>query len=203
MKKLAFDTETSGIDPKTYKVLTVYMAVLNDDDSIADEIDLKIMPDSGLIPYQQQALDVNGIDLEEHKKEAITYGEAKPMIVDFFKRNSSKKRDLQPCGHNIDFDINFLTSELFTVEEWEKYVHYRKLDTTPLTSFLKEVGMMPEKVGNLESLVEHFGLTKRAAHNAKEDTLMWIDVFKAYKNMFKGMKTGALSATDYDILLIE
>ena len=157
MIKLAFDTETSGLNPKVHKALTVFMATLDDDDNVIDSLDLKVQPDDGVIPFEQGALDVNGIDLESHKVEAITYSEAKLLIVEFFKKNSKKKRDLQPCGHNIDFDIDFMTSTIFDLDEWNKYVHYRKLDTTPLTSFLKEVGIMPDKVGNLSSLVDHFG----------------------------------------------
>ena len=205
MKKLAFDTETSGIDASKHCVLTAYFAVLNDNDDIVDELDLKVIPDSGEFQWEQGALDVNGINLDEHKESAMSYSEARKLILDFFKRNSDKKRSLQPCGHNIDFDIRFITAGLVSLDDWNKYVHYRTIDTMQISSFMKDVDILPEKVGSLESLVEHFGLAKRNAHNAKEDVLMWLDVYKAYKGMFKEMKRGALSGASesLEILLVE
>lgn len=205
MANMVFDTETSGINPAVHCVLTAFFTVLDENDNPVDELDLKIKPDSGEIAFQEEALRVNGINLEEHKKEAITYSEARPLILEFFKKNSVKKRSLIPCGHNINFDINMIIGcGLLSQEEWDKFVHYRTLDTTPLTSFLKEVDILPSKVGNLGSLVEHFGLEKRNAHNAREDVLMWIDVFKAYKKMLIDIKKGALTSSEsLDILLIE
>lgn len=205
MIKMAFDTETSGLDFKKHAVLTAYFAILDENDQVVDELDLKTMPDDGNIEYEQSALDVNGIDLEKHKKEALTYSQARPLIVAFFKKYSpGKKRNIQPCGHNIDFDINMLTNTILDLDTWETMIHYRRLDTSPLTSFLKETEILPEKIGSLTSLVDHFGLQKRLAHNAKEDTLMWVDVFKAMKKMLNDMKKGSLtSSSGFDILLTE
>jgi DNA polymerase III epsilon subunit-like protein len=205
MLKLAFDTETSGIDPDKYCLLTAYFAVLDENDLVVDELDLKVMPDNGEIAFEQSALNVNGIDLEAHKEDAITYSEGAKILESFLSKHSKgKKPQLQPCGHNISFDINFIKKTLLPVDRWEKYCHYRVLDTTPITSMLKEVGIFGEKVGSLESLVEHFGVEKRSAHNAKEDVLMWIDVFKSMKNMLKQMKNGALvDSNKIDILLTE
>lgn len=205
MLKMAFDTETSGINPKIYKVLTAYFAILDENDSVIDELDLKVQPDDGVIPFEQQALDINKIDLEKHKQEAITYSEARPIIAAFLKKHApNKKKRVQPAGHNIPFDIEFVQEYLVDKGFWEEVCHYRLIDTSPITAFFKETEIFPDKLGTLESLVDHFGLPKRNAHNAKEDVLMWIDVFKALKTMMQDMKKGALTSSGgLDILLTE
>ena len=207
MNKMPFDCETGGIDPATSSLLTLYMAVLDSNDQIIDELDLKLKPDDGKYLWTQEAMDVNGINLEEHDKEAITYSQGKVLLMAFLKKNSPKKRSLRPCGHNIAFDIGFIQTHLLSKKEWEDYCHYRVLDTTPIATFMQDIGVWPSKLGSLVSLVEYLGVKKRLAHNAKEDTLMWIDVYVAlqrnFKNIIQNGINGDIGSQDSDLKILE
>ncbi len=185
MLLMPFDLETGGIDPKNNSILTAYFCITDSNLNKIDELELAMMPDDGNINYTQEALDVNGIDIEEHRKIAITYSEAVVKISDFLKKHSPKQRGIRPAGHNIAFDIGFLKEQLGIHDIWESKCHYRVLDTTPVLTFLQDVEVLPSKLGSLESLVTHFGITKLKAHTAKDDVLMWVDVYKSLKNTIK------------------
>jgi len=208
MLKLWFDTETTGLNPSKHGILTAYFAVCDDKLNIVDELYLKVKAfDMNVIEVTPGAMAVNQINLADHLKdpETITYGEAKSVLIDFFKRNGAKntKSRLQPCGHNIQFDIDMLCSWIFDgKEEWEKYVHYRKLDTSGVCSFLKDVGFFPNDLGNLSSLVEYFKIPLKEAHHAKNDVLMNIEVYRAVVGMMKSLKTNAIVSADSSLLSI-
>lgn len=207
MIKMPFDCETGSVDPKKGSLLTAYFCILNDKDEIIDELDLKLKPDDGVYLYEQEALDVNGINIDEHDKVAITYSEGKQRLLSFLKKHSPKKRGIRPCGHNIPFDINFITSHLLAQEEWDKYCHYRILDTTPIATFLQDIGFLPPKIGSLTSLVEHFQVDKKTAHEAKGDVLMWIDVYKKMSQVFKNLAlksgNGDINTVDNELSILE
>jgi DNA polymerase III epsilon subunit-like protein len=43
-------------------------------------------------------------------------------------------------------------------------------------------------LGSLSTVVEYLGIPKRPAHNAKEDTLMTVDVYKKWLDIMKSKK---------------
>lgn len=203
---MPFDCETGGIDPRTSSLLTAYFSIVDDNMNVIDELDLKLKPDDGIYQYTQEAMNVNKINLEEHDKVAITYTEGKKLLMSFLKKHSPKKRGIRPCGHNIKFDIDFVTYHLLSPTEWESYCHYRALDTTPIATFLQDLEVWPSKLGSLTSLVDYLKVQKREAHNAKEDTLMWIDVYKEmtknFKNIINAGLNGDISGGD-DLKILE
>ena len=149
---------------------------------------------------------VNGINLQEHLSDpnTITYEEGKKVLTAFLEKHKikGKRRSFQPCGHNIPFDDEFFWNQLIPKEEWEKHVHYRRLDTTPITSFLKDVGVFPQDVGSLTSLVEYFGIPMGEAHNARGDVLMNIEVYKAMRKLMAEKKEGLTGAVNTSLLQI-
>ena len=56
--------------------------------------------------------------------------------------------------------------------------------------FLKEAGWFPSDLGSLNTVVEYLQLPKRSAHNAKEDTLMTVDVHKKLLEIMGAKKDG-------------
>lgn len=190
---MGFDTETGGLNHKKADVLTAYFAMLDEDLRIVDELDLKLKPDDRLPIADAGALRVNGIDLRKHLEdpETITYSEAKKKLVAFLKKYHKKTgryNNIRPLGQNVQFDIDFVQEYLLPKEEWDSLFHYSKIDTKDRTDFLKDAKWFPEDLGSLGSVVDYLGLPKRAAHNAKEDTLMMIDVHKKLIEIVKGKK---------------
>lgn len=194
---LAFDTETGGLDPKQADVLTFYMAVVEIDTfKIIDELDLKLKPDNGMPRADAGALKVNGINLQQHlaDPDIVTYSQAKVMILAMLKKHLKKNgrfSNLVPMGQNVQFDLDMTWEHLIPKQEWLTICHYMTICTKHRIDFLKEAGWLPQEIGTLGSVVDHLGLPKRNAHNAKEDTLMCLDVYKAILALLESKKSNS------------
>lgn len=204
---IPFDTETGGLNPETSDVLTLYMAVVDENFKLVDELDLKLKPDGGRLPIAEAgALKVNGINLAAHMADpaTITYSQAKEKIVTMLKKYLKKNgrySNLIPLGHNVPFDVGYVTHHILPKEEWEKILHYRTVDTNPIVGFLKDCGWFPKELGNLSSVVEYLNVPKRAAHNAKEDTLMCVDVYRAMLALMASKKNSQSSGSQQQDLI--
>lgn len=203
---LALDCETGGLDPEKTDLLTLYMAIVDEDFKILEEIDLKLKPNEGGIPMaESSALDTNKININEHilDPKTITYLEAKQKIVIMLKKYLKKTggySNLRPLGHNVLFDINYINKYILPIEEWNSLIHYRIADTSQIVSFLKDVGWFPQNLGNLASVVDYLNVPTRPAHEAKNDTLMCIDVYKSILSIMKSKKDNVNSMASQDLI---
>lgn len=201
------DTETGGLNPQTSDLLTIYIAVADENFKILDECDLKLKPDGDRLPVTEAgAMKVNGIDLQKHMSDpnTLTYSEAAVKISTMLKKHLKKNgrySNLIPMAHNIPFDLSYIYQYLLSREEWEKICHYRNVDTNPIVWLMKDSGWWPSDLGNLGSVVDYLNLPKRAAHNAKEDTLMMIDVYKRMLEIMASRKDGGGGSQDLISLL--
>lgn len=192
---LAFDTETGGLDENVEDVLTFYCAIFTYDWKFVDELDLKLKPNDGRFPVANAgALRVNGIDLQKHMADpnTITYAEACEKITAFLAkyRKPGRWSNITPLGHNVPFDQRFTWKHIVPFAVWDKYCHYGIADTKSDGDALKRWGFLPHSLGNLASYVEYFQIPKRNAHNAKEDTLMCVDVARAMQAFMRSKKEG-------------
>ncbi len=206
---IAMDTETGGLDPKITDLLTAYIAVMDAEFKILDELDLKVKPDGGRLPVcDQEALNVNKIDVAKHlaDPETITYSEAKVKIVTMLKKHLKKTgrySNLVPMGHNVNFDVGYLQHYILPKDEWDKILHYRQVDTMPIVNFFKDCGWFPRELSNLGSVVDYLGVPRRNAHSAKDDTLMCVDSYKAMLAIMSSKKENQGSAQQDLIALLE
>lgn len=204
---IPLDTETGGLNPQTSDLLTIYISVADENFKIIDELDLKLKPDNDRLPITEAgAMKVNGINLQEHlaNPETLTYSQAKEKISAMLKKHLKKNgrySNLIPMGHNIPFDLSYIYQYLLSREEWEKLCHYRNIDTNPIVWLMKDSGWWPSDLGNLGSVVDYLDLPKRNAHNAKEDTLMMVDVYKKMIEIMKSKKEGGGGTQDLISLL--
>lgn len=208
MNYMFFDTETGGLNPKIHSLLTAYFAVCDKDLNIIDELELQLKPsDLSKLKLTQEAMNVNKINIQDHLKDpnTITYEEGRVKLKQFFIRNKikGKRKSLMPCGHNIQFDKEMIWEQLMPQNEFEEDVHYRTLDTSSVTTFLKDVGILPEDLGNLMSLVEHFGVPKQEAHNAKGDVRMNIEMYRRMKEMMVSRKLSMIGGNSSLLEIIE
>jgi len=193
LKYLWFDCETGGLDPEKHSLLTAYFAICDRDLNLLDDLYLQLKPsDISQLSVTEGAMNVNKINLEQHIKDpsTLTYDQGKVKLLELLNRNKipKKRKHYQPAGHNVQFDKNFIFEQLIPQEEFEKTVHYRTIDTSHICSFLKDVDILPEDVGNLGSLVEYFGIPMRTAHNAKDDIEMNIEVYRAMRQLMQKTK---------------
>lgn len=202
-KYIAFDFETGGLDPQKNPILTGYFLALDSNLLPLGELDLKVKPDPKYM-VEQEALDVSGIILDKHLSdpESLSMEEAGKKLLSFLEQfggKSKKDKDRpKPLGHNIAFDINFI-SQLIPMDAWGSKVHYSFLCTSVFTNILKDSGVLPDQVGNLESLVKYFNVQQREAHVAKNDILMTVDVYAKMTKMIKD-SVGGSSGLSIDVL---
>lgn len=194
--KMAMDCETGGINQKTADLLTFYVAFLDEEYKILDELDVKVKPDNGRLPVAEAgALKVNGIDIQKHLEdpETITYSEAKVKLVTLIDKHLKKRgrySNIRPLGHNVGFDIAWMQEHILPRDEWEDMFSYSLIDTKTLADFFKDCGYFPSDLGNLGSIVEYLQIPKRTAHAAKDDTLMTIAIYVKLLDIMKSRKDG-------------
>lgn len=208
MYYLFMDTETGGTNPKIHSLLTAYFAICDKDLNIVDDLELQLKPDDiAKLNVTKEAMEVNKIDIDEHLKDpnTITYEEGKKALKDFLIKHKikGKRKSYMPAGHNVAFDKEMIWNQLISQEEFETDVHYRTIDTSSICSFLKDVDILPEEVGNLMSLVDHFGVPKQDAHNAKRDVRMNIEVYRRMKIMMKNRKKEMIGNTNSLLEIVE
>ena len=193
---LAFDTETGGLNQKEADLLTIYVGLVDEEFKIVEELYLKLKPDGGRLPIAEaQALKVNGINIQQHlaDPETITYSEAKVKVITLLKKYLKKNgrfSNIKALGYNVPFDLRWTQEHILPQSDWESILHYKYTDVMQAVDFLKEAGWFPPDLGSLNTVVDYLQLPKRAAHNAKEDTLMTIDVYKKLLEIMKSKKDG-------------
>lgn len=178
---VTMDLETGGVTTNC-SLLTAYFGFLDENLNLLDHLDLKVKPNNGE-PYVVQAggLAVNGINLIEHDKVALTESQCGELLMKKLKQHSKNgKIKLIPIGHNVQFDILFIYEHLLSKKNFDMYVSYRKLDTGTIAQFFKLCGFIPnDKSGSLEYLAELFGVKfKDRAHTAESDAMMCVQILQ-------------------------
>ena len=203
---LAFDCETGTLDPAKGDLLTAYFAILDENFTIIDELDLKLKPEGRLPVAEGGALATNGINIEQHLLDpnTLTYAQGKEKLVTLIKKYLKKRgkySNIIPFGYNIaSFDIAWVQYHLIDKTTWDSLVHYRCFDVMHDVDVLKRHGWLPPFSGPLTSMVEFFGVPKGEAHVAKDDIIMTVGVFKKIKELMDSKKNGG-STTDLISLL--
>jgi len=179
-----FDCETTGLDPVKNDILTL-AGVIEVDGKLIKGIDLKIQPFS-YENISQEALDVNGLTIEEIKtfdKPEVAYRK----LVSFLNKHVNrfnKKDKLIPSGYNVSFDVEFLFQFFKKCNDpyCGSYLDYHKLDVASLVLFFKIHGLFDFHGYKLTDVAQDLNIPLNA-HNAKEDILATRKVY--YKLMDK------------------
>ncbi len=205
----AFDTETGGLDPDKADLLTTYMGIFDEDLNLIDEVNLKLKPDGGRWPIADAgALAVNKIDLEQHmaNPETLTYSEGRKKLTEMvakYSKRTGRSCNMRPLGYNVPFDENWVWKHLVPKEQWDKLMHYKRVDVMERVDFLKECQWFPSDLGSLGTVVAYLGLPTRDAHDAREDVLMTVDVYRRLLQIMKDKKENAAQVTENLLELIE
>lgn len=202
---MPFDSETGGLDENKADLLTWYGAIMNEDYQILDEIYLKLKPEGRLPIAEAQALKVNGIDIQQHlaDPETVTYAVGRERVMSMIKKHLKKNgrfSNIMPMGYNVPFDVRWTQKHLIPQELWLANLHYKINDVMQNVDFLKKAGWFPKDLGSLGTVVAFLGIPKRNAHNAKEDTLMTIDVDKKIMEIMKNKKEGGGATAQQDLI---
>lgn len=193
---MPFDCETGGTNEKTSDLLTLYACIMDEDYKIVDELYLKLKPNGDRLPIAEAgALAVNKINIKEHlaDPETVTYEEGSKKLLAMVKKYVQKRgrfSNMTPFGFNVEFDKKYVCEYLVPYDDWGSIFHYKNADVAQAVDWLRRVGWMPKEVARLADVAEYLQVPKRLAHNAKEDTLMTIDVDRKLVEMMKSKKDG-------------
>lgn len=200
---LATDTETAGLDETKNPILTAYFAVVGEDFGLIDELYLFIKPEAPFDTIEAEAMAVNKIDLAKHVERAdiLTRAQATDKLKDFLKKTKPSGAKLKPLGHNLGFDKSMIQAQILSKADWNNLLHYSEMDTKMLGDALKKAKWLPPELGKLESYVKYFEIPQLGAHEARNDTLMMIEVYKRMTDMLAVRKDGGSSSLDVLSLL--
>lgn len=164
---VVLDTETSGLDPRRDKLISIGAVAVRDGNILLDdtfEVLLKVA-------YNGSSVTVHGITHDEDV-DGMDEPEALALLLDYL-------RDSVIVGHHIGHDLQMLNSACerhFNLE-----LKNRWLDTMDLTLHLKEAGAFGDRpmAGgfSLDALCEMFEVAPHDRHTAGGDAFLTARIF--------------------------
>lgn len=197
MTYLVIDTETSGLDPVNYDLLTLYMAVVDFFEDYGGDVPYKYVINTkkslslNLRPawgqdyrVDPEAMAINKIDLVAHDKIAMPVAVAAMTVEHFLKsvRNSEDDK-IDVIGWNPTYDTGFL---FHNMPNTQKYFGHSNIDIKSLALVYRDIEkpiLTPK--ANLSGFARHFGFDPSKAHNAEEDCKLAISVLNKLVECFK------------------
>jgi len=164
---LALDSETTGLNPQTDRLITIGAVAVQHGDIILDdafEVLLRVVRNTS-------AVTVHGITRDESQ-----HGIDEPEAI---RRFLTYLRDGVIVGHHINHDISTLNAAC--QRHWGFELLNRSLDTMDLALHLERSGAFadrePIREFTLDSLCEMFGVIPHDRHTAGGDAFITAQVF--------------------------
>ena len=177
------DCESGGLIPGV-SLLSMHMAICDAHFNIIDEIELMTKPNDGHYLVSAEALEVNGIDLINHDKIALTYSAAGQELRNFiwkYSRNGAIK--LVPVGKNVAGDVKWINDNLLGEKTWKQFMSYRNYDITSLVIYCKRTGKIPNDAPESLSGIAKFLGIDAEWHTARGDNYAGIAVVKKLESL--------------------
>lgn len=126
-----------------------------------------LVNDTNHTEVSDEAMAVNGIDLESHTRLAVMPNVACDEFKSYISNNLLTRARITLGGHNTQFDVGFITGLLgdFMEERFQR----RTVDTSGILKFLYHAGIIPSDLGSLENALKYFKLSTEGSHNALVD----------------------------------
>ncbi len=165
---LAFDLETTGLDPKNDKIIEISMIKFDENTfEIVDEYTTLVNPEQEIPALSSNITHI----FDDDVKDAPTWWEIQQKVIDFIWGNVV-------VGHNVDFDRNFLIENGVHIE------YNKKIDTFFLANILNsDISSL-----NLEILAKYYKIQLQGAHRARNDVLATIELLKNELEYFRSLK---------------
>ena len=164
---VALDTETTGLDPKRDRVITIgAVGIMDGQIDLADSFEAMLK-----IAYNQSAVTVHGVTRDE-ARDGMDEREALEDFLGYLG-------DGVIVGHHIGFDIEILNCAC--QRHFEVKLLNRWLDTMDLTLHLKDSGALETPRApsgfSLDALCDLFGVAPRDRHTAGGDAFITALIF--------------------------
>lgn len=174
-KLLFIDTETGGMNPNKHSLLSVAMVIWNNT-KIVDSTELLI--NDGQLIVTDEALAINKINIEEHKKSAISPSQAIEKIFQFITKHFPQQKEITIAGHNVHFDVSFLKN-LFTQnkKDFNNFFSHRIIDTSSILHYLYLAGHIKQRAISSDEAFALFKIEVEGRHTALGDAVATAKLF--------------------------
>jgi DNA polymerase-3 subunit epsilon len=164
---VVLDTETTGLDPRRDKIITIGALAVCDGEMLLDDAFEMLLK----LAYNNSSVTVHGITRDEAAG-GMDEAEALALFLDYL-------RDGVIVGHHIGHDIQALNCAC--ERHFNLTLHNRWLDTMDLTLHLNDAGAFAgramAKGFSLDALCEMFGVAPHDRHTAGGDAFLTAHVF--------------------------
>lgn len=186
--RMATDCETTGLKAGYHEILQLaFIAFDNDLNPTGHEFKSYVIP-TRPYAFSKKAQEVNKIDLKDINP-VLTPNLVRASFMEWFN-NTFPDHKISALGHGYTFDKRFY--ELFFTEDiYEKLFHYRFEDSQISARLLKSAGLLDVKSVGLQSLCNYLGVERKKEHDAYEDALATLKVYKKLLGILKGLKAKA------------
>jgi DNA polymerase III epsilon subunit-like protein len=172
---LFIDTETGGIDPVSNSLLSLGLVVWKE---LEIRATLEILIDDGILNVTEKALEINQIDLSEHRKKAVSPSVAIRQMDEFINSHFPKEEKIVLGGHNISFDVNFLNAFLSrNGYDFQQRFSHRHVDTSAILFYLYLTGKIKRKLTASQDALDYFGIAVQGRHTALGDAMATAQLF--------------------------
>lgn len=188
-KIIWIDCETGGLFAGTHSLLTVALAVTDENLNIIAEKEWKVK--SNTYNVDVRALQVNNIDLIKHDAEAQKPLDVITEMNSFLESNVNEGDSCLFGGHNLKFDLEFI-SYLYKQQNskmtgvWSN--RYKQIDTCGLLRILSNIGIVKEPVFKLQEALTYFDISSpvEQQHTAIGDVRKNIELYKILSDIILG-----------------
>jgi DNA polymerase III epsilon subunit-like protein len=178
---IMIDVETGGTDPFRHSLLTIGMLALEWDTEnmcllVKDELELKIS--NSVYCVTEEALMVNGIDIDKLQNEGVSSVYAALAIQTFVKNNFG---DIKPIvmGHNVSMDKYFIWKLLSDNGlQFNDLFNHRIFDIMSLLWLRYFTGHIPKEACSSKGAYEYYEIENDDPHNALSDCYAQLELFE-------------------------
>lgn len=180
---LAIDTETTGLESDYNEITQIGVLLLNNKLKHIARFESLVR-----IDYPERGIreDFNVwefVDIDpEDLKTAPPLDQVIAKLLSWVKRNTGLSngdlKQVTPMGQNTKFDVTFLEAAFQKVgKKWPFDYHNIDLVSLYTSYYFLEFGELPENVG-LKDICEHFNTDQLETHDAMNDIVMTVGMFK-------------------------
>ena len=171
-KLLWFDTETGGTNEKTDALIQL-SAIIEIDDIVVEEINLKMRPIDGKL-VNDEAIRVHGITTEMingYQSPIAAHREFESFLSRYNELPNKTNRYIM-AGYNPDFDCRFLNQWYQDITggpyDYWKHLQFSPIDVLPVLRAMRYEGIIKIPDTKLETVCKYFGIEIKA-HDAMSD----------------------------------
>jgi len=174
---LFVDTETGGLDSRKHSLLSVGLAVWDQDDGLIASNEFFLKNDE--YATTKAAERINKFDRNMHDEKAIDSKILLSEIKRFALSNFSEGYPITLAGHNIQFDVSFLRA-LFADNgaSFDNFFSHRAVDTHSILRSLVFAGKIQQDISSSAKAFHYFNIKANPRHSALGDILATVELFE-------------------------